>query len=1686
MSDFLGLLGNAISSQFGLATSDTTSLNEVIDGQQLSTGSLGGIASQFDQSIERRYTEEGYLRRDPYETDPRLSEVLWQQPSATVLFKKKMFSSIAENYRPDFMDQDEKLYYKAMCLLFQNKCTQIAALEQLSKISQVTAAVGSIAQQLLPVIVTLADQANNGYATGSGTGLFPNGNPFAPSDATSFFQTVDRLRVLQAYNFTSSYTSWITDPTDLFQSTFGPGTGVIEITNFTSLNTTTSVDILSPGGFTLSISDPYESMLITDYDIEIALSDATNAYYNNQAISQGVVAANQTITQQQNMLNQARSSRNASPISFNVDPNTILGQPITAIIDSLGLEIPFTYNAFGGLIGSSSAVSVPADYLRGGNLAGYNGLDDGTLPIGPDSNIVPLFGSSELSLFNAIITATFQQLTLLQNTSTNYVAQNQLTNYARKKLRFNFSGLLIIQPMDTVHIYMNSRSQYDAKVLSGLQQMFSGVGILGNLNDMATSLVNQVDTLLNPSGNIAMQAEKSIYVGPDFPNYLWALLRTQFVTEIEGTHVFAGVVEHANDNWADGKFTMNIDGKDNTAYFDQGKINFKPGVDAFNGLIFDPLTPFKSNFDSFTGNASAPVTSQNSSNTPQLLDENMYLLSETASGSLVRYKQGALFGEKATQGNYIQDQNIDPATGRLTKIFYAPDGLVYKWKQGIGIFAQSGSTATLNDPNLVGNPNIFNEPFAGLDVMNVLSLLIAGVPYNYATYFKATSNFNGFTGDPNSKQSNSNSFMDSLRLNLVKTNTLWGNFIPFKTLTMNEAAIAQSMQAQFTATQINSDLDKKLQQFSNYQTQLVALGAINALSNSRNISTPAESGVLAQQKSTLLAQVTNLQTSIQGSIQALQAASTQFSSQTGTGPADATNYLTNGTNDPSDSQARKTIRREINYLTRRMSYDVRANEDKNLFIVDDYYDVDYDIAAFNSSLTDGLKLYSNTYTSARENIQTAADLLNLEVFADSQGHIRVRPPQYNRMPSSVFYRMLYLKQTLGIQVFPDFLNNLLTNQLSSLQTQIEILEDQIRLDCAILNQYPSLDVTGDQAAQIFLVSFNPQGATFGFLSNGATDSIGDINNLVQQANQDVANAGVSQGLGDYSIIKAAGTSTKQLFTNAASYTYLLSALTAQNQAQGGIQGGTNVNNQPTTGVFQSSLVQTLITRISTKSGQTVSSSDYLTAAGPNQPLEIATGQTIDFFKVTSQLTTYMMQWQTQVKLFYHTLKNTAEYRSLDDDTTTGNTMQNAGIFNNQNIPEVYEHMIEDETYDDYGLNSGQRYVIKTSQIKNLAIGQNAPPWTTVQVEGTLSPLFDPASGGGGPAGFNNFPGGGNGLVTALAIDYDMWRNYGFKDAKVIRVPFLTDPVTQCGPYAAMVLARNRSNILQGTCTISGNEFMQVGEVVYLEDRNLLFYIKSVKHNYTEGQSFTTSLDLIYGHSIGEYIPTYLDTVGKLIYKNQDVTNTVIQRQDSSANEKNLGIIQLSGQQPTANILYTGSEDDNINSYSATNQTVINNILYTTNYVINSNGQPGNNVTAAIELRIYYDSNTPVNSNLQSMAQQVQSNLLGSSQGVQSLPTTNQPTQNQTLPAGSVTVVTVSMDSQTEYRSPSQQAINAARNQMANTSTNTGPSTPTSSSSLTANNTTLRTNLYSYIIDCWITFTPVPATVSSSSTANPVA
>ena len=102
---FLGDFADQLGSQLGVSENTDRTLNDV-DGKRY--GALGDFAAKFDHSAERRYLEEGYLRRDPFNIDSKQFEILTQAPQATVLVKKRMFSSVADNYHTDYMDKDEK------------------------------------------------------------------------------------------------------------------------------------------------------------------------------------------------------------------------------------------------------------------------------------------------------------------------------------------------------------------------------------------------------------------------------------------------------------------------------------------------------------------------------------------------------------------------------------------------------------------------------------------------------------------------------------------------------------------------------------------------------------------------------------------------------------------------------------------------------------------------------------------------------------------------------------------------------------------------------------------------------------------------------------------------------------------------------------------------------------------------------------------------------------------------------------------------------------------------------------------------------------------------------------------------------------------------------------------------------------------------------------------------------------------------------------------------------------------------------------------------------------------------------------------------------------------------------------------------------------------------------------------
>jgi hypothetical protein len=67
----------------------------------------------------------------------------------------------------------------------------------------------------------------------------------------------------------------------------------------------------------------------------------------------------------------------------------------------------------------------------------------------------------------------------------------------------------------------------------------------------------------------------------------------------------------------------------------------------------------------------------------------------------------------------------------------------------------------------------------------------------------------------------------------------------------------------------------------------------------------------------------------------------------------------------------------------------------------------------------------------------------------------------------------------------------------------------------------------------------------------------------------------------------------------------------------------------------------------------------------------------------------------------------------------------------------------------------------------------------------------------------------------------------------------------------------------------GNEFYRPGDVVYIVNKSMLYYVESVNHSleFQTGR-FITELTLTYGRTLGEYIPTPLDVIGKGVLSNK--------------------------------------------------------------------------------------------------------------------------------------------------------------------------------------------------------------------------
>ena len=102
-----------------------------------------------------------------------------------------------------------------------------------------------------------------------------------------------------------------------------------------------------------------------------------------------------------------------------------------------------------------------------------------------------------------------------------------------------------------------------------------------------------------------------------------------------------------------------------------------------------------------------------------------------------------------------------------------------------------------------------------------------------------------------------------------------------------------------------------------------------------------------------------------------------------------------------------------------------------------------------------------------------------------------------------------------------------------------------------------------------------------------------------------------------------------------------------------------------------------------------------------------------------------------------------------------------------------------------------------------------------------------------------------GAVKGVAVDVNRFLKLGARQAPAItKMNLLTDDAAN--NYARAYLARLNANAMTGRIKYIGDARVRVGNPVYVEKNNQVYYLSSLVHNYTVGQGYSMSMELKYG------------------------------------------------------------------------------------------------------------------------------------------------------------------------------------------------------------------------------------------------
>jgi len=520
--------------------------------------------------------------------------------------------------------------------------------------------------------------------------------------------------------------------------------------------------------------------------------------------------------------------------------------------------------------------------------------------------------------------------------------------------------------------------------------------------------------------------------------------------------------------------------------------------------------------------------------------------------------------------------------------------------------------------------------------------------------------------------------------------------------------------------------------------------------------------------------------------------------------------------------------RAINYLIRKKPEDVRYNLDQNYLVVSDLYDSDLDIQAFARDLKKGgPELFNSTYQAPLDLCNTAADTVGFELFADSQGNIVFRPPEYNKTPLSLLLKLISLKSTEGVGYIPDFLNDLFLSRSELIKAQITIIELEILEQMTLLGE-PLNKILGGRVGDTSLSLTTPDGGATWFLDETAmelTIKKGTLFNFEEQ--NALRNNTLDFRVSDFATLlinvrnnlyHLRGRTDKMM--NPKDDKLIASTKDEINQS--------NLSSSTNASVTRLRIVNKLAKLISSRH---LIGNAYIRLKENSKTFSVANGD----------------------------VKTKRE--SLPIPSSAASQISGKNLFNELPVfPKFMERLIENDLTNEEGFRSGKRFIIMDDVIINMDLKVVTPEFNQVEVTGNQ----DYISG--------NTDGTLGGIAKALwagATDFDSWRQFGLRKVQQIFRPDFVNSETQCAPYAIFKLQEERRRIHQGTVTIAGNEFYQVGDVVYINNRSMLYYVTSVSHSFDFGSgSFQTTLNVEYGRALGEYIPTTLDIIGKGLLSTQ--------------------------------------------------------------------------------------------------------------------------------------------------------------------------------------------------------------------------